>query len=945
MARARPMARLGRPASRARRVARALPALALLLLAAAAAVGRAQELPNPAGAAAAAQVVTVGDVLALPTTSTTSTTSSSPSPSPSARLRVNEVYAAGGADWVEVHNPGPDLVALGGWGLSDDPAEPMKLRLPLATPPIPDGGYFAVSLADAGFGLDAAGETVYLTSPAGVTVAELAYPAQLAGHSYGVPWPEPADGRAAFLRKAPDGTAGSPGARNAAADPDAFALADATRAGVAARAGRAVPVCATVRHVGRRPKVQLVFWTLGSGNMAMDMAPRDAAALAELRAAGSPWVPAGDGLAEDETVFCGSVPGQYVQQGMLLKWYVKARPAGGDAAQRELGAQRLPPAAEADSPRYFGALVGPARGTSGLPVLDVFVANVNRLMNASDKAEHQAATVVWGGELYDNVRMRKRGQTTLSWPKPKFKLDFKGEAFRLMDHFPRMEEINLQSYYDELGDLTYARENVAAQVFQESGVLAPAVFYLELRLNGQFYGLYSFVEQVDDNFLRRHGLSPAGPLYKAWHGYQSNLRYDVPPTQMQWAYRKGNLKDVAVGSGAPGSYDDLQALTLGLVGKGPPPSAHDRATFLYDHVDLPSVVNEMAAQTLMLNKDRCVKNFYMYLNPKTEEWLRIPWDFEQAFGISHDLGNEPALDSYCDLACEQFNSPLFCDSEHSQDVPGWVHDDWGRRRLAFLDAWWGGGDSGPYEWECESPGPDGTGCFEGRSARGANGNFNYLVDAVLDVPSTRAMYLRRLKSLMDQFLDGRLLELFTDAGAYVQRVAAKDDRRWGRGDIAVGLAQIQQEQLPRRREQLVNTYSVGGRVAPGEIHYPLIPGDSQARRPDVKFQDVRFPASAADREFFVELRNRAAAAVDLTGFRVLGAVDHVFKPGTVVPAGKSLFLSPDVRAFRARRTGPRRGQRRFVQGPIDSALPVGGEGEWELLLYNAEGEVVHKLEA
>ena len=42
------------------------------------------------------------------------------------------------------------------------------------------------------------------------------------------------------------------------------------------------------------------------------------------------------------------------------------------------------------------------------------------------------------------------------------------------------------------------------------------------------------------------------------------------------------------------------------------------------------------------------------------------------------------------------------------------------------------------------------------SQQGPNGTFNYLIDAVLDVPATRAMYLRRLRSLMDYWLGGRI---------------------------------------------------------------------------------------------------------------------------------------------------------------------------------------------
>lgn len=40
--------------------------------------------------------------------------------------------------------------------------------------------------------------------------------------------------------------------------------------------------------------------------------------------------------------------------------------------------------------------------------------------------------------------------------------------------------------------------------------------------------------------------------------------------------------------------------------------------------------------------------------------------------------------------------------------------------------------------------------------QGADITFNYLIDAILVVPRTKEMYMRRLRTLMDQFTNGRL---------------------------------------------------------------------------------------------------------------------------------------------------------------------------------------------
>jgi hypothetical protein len=74
--------------------------------------------------------------------------------------------------------------------------------------------------------------------------------------------------------------------------------------------------------------------------------------------------------------------------------------------------------------------------------------------------------------------------------------------------------------------------------------------------------------------------------------------------------------------------------------------------------------------------------------------------------------------------------------------------------------------------------------------------------------------------------------------------------------------------------------------------------------------------------------------VDLSGWKLAGAVDHVFPGGTVIPTGPGtaetdyrglLHVAKDARVFRARPTGPKGGERRFVQGGYSGQLSARGE--------------------
>ena len=113
-----------------------------------------------------------------------------------AEVRINELVSSNGGswhdetgatpDWIELHNPGAVAVALGGYGLSDDPAIPFKWTFPART--LVAGGYLVVgasgedrrtgAVLHVGFSLGRNGETVSLTAPGGA-LADLAPPAVL----------------------------------------------------------------------------------------------------------------------------------------------------------------------------------------------------------------------------------------------------------------------------------------------------------------------------------------------------------------------------------------------------------------------------------------------------------------------------------------------------------------------------------------------------------------------------------------------------------------------------------------------------------------------------------------------------------------------------------------------------------------------------------------------
>jgi hypothetical protein len=85
------------------------------------------------------------------------------------------------------------------------------------------------------------------------------------------------------------------------------------------------------------------------------------------------------------------------------------------------------------------------------------------------------------------------------------------------------------------------------------------------------------------------------------------------------------------------------------------------------------------------------------------------------------------------------------------------------------------------------------------------------------------------------------------------------------------------------------------------------------------------PLSGNQDAEFIQLVNPNTFAVDISDWKLAGAVDHDFIPGTVMPAKGSLYVCPSAAAFRARTISPKRGEGRSIQGGYRGHLSNIGE--------------------
>ncbi len=115
---------------------------------------------------------------------------------------------------------------------------------------------------------------------------------------------------------------------------------------------------------------------------------------------------------------------------------------------------------------------------------------------------------------------------------------------------------------------------------------------------------------------------------------------------------------------------------------------------------------------------------------------------------------------------------------------------------------------------------------------------------------------------------------------------------------------------------------VNGALSSSNGEIPL----AQAGNPKIDIATIEFnPASGNQQEEYIQITNNNEFSVDISDWRLEGDVEWTFDPGTVLPAGFTLYATPDAKAFRARTEGPTGGMGLFVQGNYKGHLPnIGG---------------------
>ena len=308
-------------------------------------------------------------------------------------------------------------------------------------------------------------------------------------------------------------------------------------------------------------------------------------------------------------------------------------------------------------------------------------------------------------------------------------------------------------------------------------------------------------------------------------------------------------------------FSDLQTLIDGLGLNG-----DAKLQYGYDHVDIPGTINYLASLTLINSNDHGKKNYYLYRDTEgSGEWRPLVWDIDLNLGRNY----------------------------HSESSEGLQY---------FNDAFYINGIQ--------------------------NGRVNRLKSLIYDYPELWQMYLRRLKTVTDTIIQApgtptpiieTMVESLIDPvdPPGVVSDADLDYALWGtwgnNNEAREEAARIADEFAPAMRTRYFTELA------------GTLPASQPAQAPVTISMGEFNPASGDQDEEYFTLSHSESYAVDLSGWRIGGAVRMDIPAGTVIPAGMTLYVGRDAVAFRGRTSSPKGGEKRILISGYSGQLSARGE--------------------
>ncbi|GAA0702071.1 CotH kinase family protein [Paraclostridium ghonii] len=301
------------------------------------------------------------------------------------------------------------------------------------------------------------------------------------------------------------------------------------------------------------------------------------------------------------------------------------------------------------------------------------------LLENATKEEYKSADITINGEIFNNVGIRPKGNSSLTsvandstTDRYSIKIDFGQYVDGQTYHGIRKLALN-----NNISDTTYMKEAISYDIYNFLGISTPEYSYTDIKINGSDWGLYLGVEVIDERFIEKNYGEVDGNLYKPetmniGGKKDGNVGMQKPGMDGNMPEMDGKPPEIngdipQMGEGMPEMDGDMpkmgnkdnQGADLKYVDDDTDSYSilRDSAVFknttdkdfkkiikmmeslntgenIEDHLNIEKVLKYFAVNTFLVNLDSysggMYHNYYLYEKDGVSEIL--PWDLNMSFG-------------------------------------------------------------------------------------------------------------------------------------------------------------------------------------------------------------------------------------------------------------------------------------------------------------------------
>lgn len=219
-----------------------------------------------------------------------------------------------------------------------------------------------------------------------------------------------------------------------------------------------------------------------------------------------------------------------------------------------------------------------------------------------------------------DIGFRLRGNTSRRAKKKSFKISF--NEFQAGRRYQNVKKINLNGSHN---DPTMVREKLYYDIWNQTNQTNRRVAFTKLYINGDYFGLYSLLEEYDKDWLKRNFVNNDGNLYKCV--YPADLVYlGTNPSSYQTNYELQTNE----------AANDYSAFIHLLTALNAPINSPNFIPDLKAILNVESCLYAFATDVATGNWDNYFynkNNYFLYHHLADGQFYFIPYDTDNSIGV------------------------------------------------------------------------------------------------------------------------------------------------------------------------------------------------------------------------------------------------------------------------------------------------------------------------